>query len=87
MPTCRTVTAAASNTGAWPRSCKCMYIHSPPCTLWYRCELYRRVFKPRRSVVWLLHAVNVFCFIITLLAIIGSVQSIVVDASTYKFFS
>jgi len=35
---------------------------------------------------WWLESINVFCAVITLLAVIGSVQSIAENASSYEFF-
>lgn len=58
-----------------------------PATIFFPVEIYRRVYKPSMRLVWVLEAVNVFSFIVTLLAVVGSVQSIIVDASSYSFFS
>lgn len=48
--------------------------------------MYIRKYKIRGTMWWLLEALNAFCFAITILAIIGSVQVIVKSASSYTPF-
>lgn len=57
-----------------------------PATVFYPIEMYIRYKKPGRTAYWLLEALNVFCFIITILAIAGSIQLIVVDSGDYEVF-
>ena len=57
-----------------------------PATVFYPIEMYIRYKKPGRTTYWLLEALNVFCFIITILAIAGSIQLIVVDSGSYEVF-
>ena len=50
-------------------------------------EMYIRVYRPSRRMFWLLESINLLCLIVTVVAVAGSVQQIVVDASSYKMFS
>lgn len=45
------------------------------------------MYKPSRRAWWLLEALNLLCLVLTVCAVAGSVQQIVVDASTYSFFA
>lgn len=55
-----------------------------PATVLFPIEMYRRVHKPSRNMTIWLEAINVFCCLITICAIMGSVQLIIMDASTYS---
>ncbi|KAI7842784.1 hypothetical protein COHA_003530 [Chlorella ohadii] len=57
-----------------------------PATVLFPVEMYRKLHKPGKwKTIWL-ESLNVFCCLITICAIIGSVQLIVRDASSYSFF-
>ncbi|EFN53996.1 hypothetical protein CHLNCDRAFT_53357 [Chlorella variabilis] len=58
-----------------------------PATVLFPIEMYIRVYKPSRRAWWLLEALNLLCLVLTVCAVAGSVQQIVVDASTYSFFA
>lgn len=49
-------------------------------------QMYIRNSKPGRTKFILLECLNVFCFIITVLAVAGSIQLIVVDSANYEVF-
>jgi hypothetical protein len=55
-------------------------------TVLFPIEMYRKLHRPGRWETIRLEALNLFCCLITICAIIGSVQLIVRDASTYTFF-
>lgn len=57
-----------------------------PATVFYPIEMYIRHKKPGKVAFWLLELLNVVCFIITVLAIAGSIQLIVVDSGDYEVF-
>ncbi|PRW32581.1 Amino acid permease 2 [Chlorella sorokiniana] len=57
-----------------------------PATVLFPIEMYRKLHRPGRWETIRLEALNLFCCLITICAIIGSVQLIVRDASTYTFF-
>lgn len=46
--------------------------------------MYIKVYKPSTTKVIGLQLLNVFCLLVTLMAIVGSVRTIVVNSSTYK---
>jgi len=57
-----------------------------PATVLYPVEMYIRKYNVKGALWWAMEALNVFCFCITVLAIVGSVQVIISSASSYKPF-
>lgn len=57
-----------------------------PATVFYPIEMYIRYRQPTRKARIALECLNVFCFIVTVLAIAGSVQLIVIDSGDYTVF-
>lgn len=57
-----------------------------PATVLFPIEMYRRLHKPGWGKTIWLESLNVFCCLVTIAAVIGSVQLIVMDASSYTFF-
>ncbi|KAL4431404.1 hypothetical protein ABPG75_006660 [Micractinium tetrahymenae] len=55
-----------------------------PATVLFPVEMYRKIHKPGRGMTIWLESINVFCALITICAIIGSVQLIIKDASDYS---
>lgn len=55
-----------------------------PATVLFPVEMYRKIHKPGRAMTIWLETINVFCALITICAIIGSVQLIIMDASSYS---
>lgn len=49
-------------------------------------QMWVRVYKPSRRVYWTLEAINIFSFILTILALIGAIYWIVIDAKNYVIF-
>jgi hypothetical protein len=49
--------------------------------------MYIRVYRPGPRAVWWMQALSMLCLCITLCAIVGSVQQIVDNASSYEFFA
>jgi hypothetical protein len=43
--------------------------------------------KTTRTKRYMLNSLSVFCFVVTIVAIVGSVRSIIVDASSYDLFN
>jgi proton-coupled amino acid transporter len=54
-----------------------------PATVLFPIEMYRKIHRPGLGMTIWLETVNVFCFLITVCAIMGSVQLIIMDASSY----
>lgn len=57
-----------------------------PATVLFPIEMYRRIHKPNKKMTFWLETLNLVCLLITIAAIIGSVQLIVQSASNYKIF-
>lgn len=45
------------------------------------------VFKPKSATTWSLHALSLFMFLVAICAFIGSIRSIIVNASTFGVFN
>ncbi|EFN54604.1 hypothetical protein CHLNCDRAFT_58128 [Chlorella variabilis] len=54
-----------------------------PATVLFPIEMYRKIHKPSMKMTIWLETLNVFCAIITICAVMGSVQLIVMDAADY----
>lgn len=57
-----------------------------PATVFYPIEMWITVYKPNLTRRILMETLNVICFFITVMAIAGSVQLIVVDSKDYTVF-
>ncbi|GAB4815312.1 hypothetical protein N2152v2_002358 [Parachlorella kessleri] len=58
-----------------------------PTTVYYPVEMWIKMFEPSpRKRMWL-EVINIFCFVCSLIALIGSVQQIVVSWTDFEFFS
>lgn len=55
-----------------------------PLTVYYPIKMYCIMKKPRGLQLWALRALDVFCWLITIVATIGAVVAIIQDASTYS---
>ncbi|PSC75625.1 transmembrane amino acid transporter [Micractinium conductrix] len=57
-----------------------------PATVLFPIEMYRKIHKPSmKETIWL-EALNLFCLLITICAVMGSIQLLVKNASGYSFF-
>lgn len=65
--------------------------HSPsshtqwPISIYFPLAMWIKLFQPMRRVCIVLHTVSICALLVTLLAIIGSVQGIVVNASSFTY--
>lgn len=57
-----------------------------PCAVLFPILMYTKVRQVSRRMWYLLHSINVVMFVISAVAVVGSLQSIVVSASGYTFF-
>lgn len=58
-----------------------------PATVFFPINCWIKVFRPRRTLRFFLHALDFFCFIVTLLAIAGSVEAMIDSAKNVQVFS
>jgi len=58
-----------------------------PATVFFPIHCWIKVFKPSRRMKIFLWCLDIFCLLVTILAIAGSIQLIVDQASTFKPFS
>ena len=58
-----------------------------PATVFFPIECWIRVFKPKRAQRYFMYTLDLFCLIVTILALAGSVQLLVVSAKDFKPFS
>lgn len=56
-----------------------------PITIYFPLEMFVRLYNPSKPAKIVLYSVSVFSFLVTLVAIVGSVESIVESASTFTF--
>lgn len=56
-----------------------------PITVYFPLEMWIKLYNPNMLTKAVLYSVSVFAFLVTLLAIVGSVESIVTSASSFTF--
>lgn len=58
-----------------------------PATVYYPVEMWIRLYRPSKRHRFWLEVLNVFCLVCSIVALVGSVQQIIVSWSSFQFFA